>query len=112
VAKALGFTKEFDDVFDVVWAGDFPKPSVKAYEQLIRHTGIESHHTAMFEDLQRNLTAPHKIGMTTVLIVPPGTAGVFGKPGNEAVSEGFGPEVDFVTDDLSGFLSQVLAAIR
>jgi putative hydrolase of the HAD superfamily len=110
VAKALGFTREFHDVFDIVWSGDFPKPSPRAYERLIRHTGIDPSQAAMFEDLQRNLTAPHQLGMATVLIVPPGTGGVFGKPQQKAVSRGFGPEVDFITDDLGGFLKQVLAA--
>jgi putative hydrolase of the HAD superfamily len=67
----------------------------------------------MFEDLARNLAVPHDLGMATVLIAPEGT--------REVLTEGMGaedwelegrdaPHVDFVADDLSGFLENVLDA--
>jgi putative hydrolase of the HAD superfamily len=57
----------------------------------------------MFEDLARNLEVPHALGMTTVLVVPPAT--------REVVREGWelqgrdAPHVQYITDDLSGFLA-------
>ena len=56
----------------------------------------------MFEDLARNLSVPHALGMTTVLVVPPAT--------KQIVREGWEMEgrdaahVDHVTDDLTRFL--------
>jgi putative hydrolase of the HAD superfamily len=58
----------------------------------------------MFEDLARNLSVPHALGMTTVLVVPPATSDVVREgwelEGREAA------HVDYVTDDLTGFLRE------
>ena len=65
--------------------------------------------SAMFEDLARNLVVPHQLGMTTVLVVPDGT--------KEVVREDWELEgrdaahVDHVTDDLTGFLQRLSAAL-
>jgi len=63
----------------------------------------------MFEDLSRNLLVPQALGMATVLVVPGGTREVFTDEweleGQEA------DHVDFLTDDLGGFLERVLAVI-
>ena len=62
----------------------------------------------MFEDLARNLVVPHRLGMTTVLVVPDGTQEVVREDweleGHDAV------HVDHVTDDLTGFLQRLNAA--
>ena len=62
----------------------------------------------MFEDLARNLEAPHALGMTTVLVVPEGTREVFREDwelqGRDAA------HVDHLTDDLTGFLQRIMAA--
>ena len=64
----------------------------------------------MFEDLSRNLEAPHALGMTTVLVVPNGQREVFRQDweleGRDAA------HVDHVTDDLAGFLERVTAEAR
>lgn len=112
VAAALGFTSEFEDVFDIVWAGHLPKPSPQVYDQLIRQTKIEPAASAMFEDLTRNLIVPRRLGMAATLVVPPGTAGIFGETMDRTGKEGLAEEVDFVTDDLAGFLEAVLAVER
>lgn len=111
VAAALGFTDQFDDFFDIVWARHLSKPSSEVYEHLIRQTKIDPKRSAMFEDLTRNLVAPHRLGMTTILVVPPRTARVFGQRDEDGPAKGFGAEVDFVTDDLCGFLQSVLITI-
>jgi putative hydrolase of the HAD superfamily len=62
----------------------------------------------MFEDLARNLATPHKLGMTTVLVVPDGTKDVVREDwemeGHDA------PHVDHVTDNLTGFLAAIRKA--
>jgi putative hydrolase of the HAD superfamily len=60
----------------------------------------------MFEDLARNLETPHALGMTTVLVVPEGQRDVFREAweleGRDALF------VDHLTDDLSGFLEEIV----
>ena len=64
---------------------------------------------AMFEDLSRNLAVPAALGMRTILVVPGDTREVFHEDWEaEGRDE---PHVQFVTDDLSGFLDAVLDAI-
>jgi len=107
VAAKLGLLHHFEDIFDIVSTGHLPKPHVDTYRHLIEATGIDPARTAMFEDLLRNLLVPVRLGMTTVLVVPPGTSEVFH---DEWEFEGaHGEKLDFVTDDLAGFLGKVLA---
>ena len=72
---------------------------------LSRH-GVDAAKAAMFEDLARNLETPHALGMTTVLVVPEGQREVFREAweleGRDA------PYVDHLTDDLSGFLEEIV----
>ena len=60
----------------------------------------------MFEDLARNLEVPHALGMVTVLVVPEGQREVFREDwdleGRDAA------HVDYVTDDLAGFLRSIM----
>jgi putative hydrolase of the HAD superfamily len=62
----------------------------------------------MFEDLARNLEVPHRLGMTTVLVVPEATREVFREDweleGRDA------KHVDHLTDDLAGFLAGLAAS--
>ena len=66
--------------------------------------------TAMFEDLARNLVVPKALGMQTVLVIPAGTREVFQEDweleGRDA------DHIDYLTDDLGGFVENVVAAIR
>jgi putative hydrolase of the HAD superfamily len=109
VMQRLGIHEHFEDVFDIVAAELEPKPSPLTYERFLKRHGVEPTRAAMFEDLARNLSVPHQLGMTTVLVVPEGTREVFRQDwemeGRDA------PHVDHVTDDLVGFLRQ-LAGIR
>jgi putative hydrolase of the HAD superfamily len=109
IAERLGITRHFDEIFDIVAAELLPKPNRETYDRFIAATGIRAGAAAMFEDLARNLVVPQALGMATVLVVPEGTRSVFTEEweleGREA------PHVEFLTDDLSGFLEQVLAVI-
>ncbi len=108
-AAALGITDHFEDIFDIVAADLLPKPNRETYELFLDRTGVSPARAAMFEDLQRNLDVPHKLGMRTVLIVPSGTRELFADSWDLEGQDA--SPVDFVTDDLSGFLGAVNGAL-
>jgi putative hydrolase of the HAD superfamily len=110
VARRIGVLEHFDDIFDIA-AGDFvPKPDPAIYRRFIERLSILPARAAIFEDLSRNLEAPSALGMTTVLVK------VAGRPHPDA-REDWTPQdetaahVDHVTDDLSGFLGEILGAL-
>jgi putative hydrolase of the HAD superfamily len=106
-AEALGILQHFDAVFDIKAADYIPKPEPVAYQMFFRKHGVDPTQAAMFEDLVKNLKAPHAAGMKTVLIVP--------KTGITDLRDAWehGQEtpdfVEYVTDDLATFLASVLA---
>jgi putative hydrolase of the HAD superfamily len=102
VASRLGVTDHFDDIFDIVSSELLPKPNRETYDRFVRATGIAPDRAAMFEDLARNLAVPKALGMTTVLVAPPGTREVLTE--DWEVEGRDAPHVDFVTDDLAGFI--------
>ncbi|CAN5350440.1 pyrimidine 5'-nucleotidase [soil metagenome] len=71
VLDRLGITHHFGDIFDIVHAEYIPKPAIEPYRKFIARTGITAERSAMFEDIARNLEAPHALGMTTVLVTSP-----------------------------------------
>ena len=62
----------------------------------------------MFEDLARNLAVPKALGMTTVLIVPRNFEPTFSEIWER--DPAYDDDVDFVTDDLAGFLDAITRA--
>jgi putative hydrolase of the HAD superfamily len=102
VMQRLAIHEHFEDVYDIVAADLEPKPLAQNYDRFLALHRVDPHKAAMFEDLARNLAIPHALGMTTVLVVPEKTREVFREgwelEGREA------PHVDYVTDDLAGFL--------
>jgi putative hydrolase of the HAD superfamily len=108
VAERLGFTDQFEDIFDIVRSELLPKPARETYDRFIATTGVAPAKAAMFEDLARNLVAPKALGMRTVLVVPNGTREVFHE---DWEFEGRDDDhIDYLTDDLGGFLEGVIAA--
>jgi putative hydrolase of the HAD superfamily len=103
--KRLAVHEHFEDVFDIVAAELEPKPSVRTYERFLERHDVDASKTAMFEDLARNLEAPHALGMTTVLVVPEGTREVFREDWELAGHDA--PHVDHLTDDLAQFLKRI-----
>ena len=83
-----------------------PKPAHRTYQRFLRMHGVDPEKAAMFEDLARNLVVPHDLGMTTTLVVPDGTKNVVREDweleGRDAA------HVDHITDDLTGFLQNLL----
>ena len=105
VMKRLAVHEHFEDVFDIIAAELEPKPSPKTYERFLARHAVDPSKAAMFEDLARNLEAPHALGMTTVLVVPQGQREVFREDWElEGRDE---PHIDHVTDDLAGFLEAI-----
>ena len=108
IAERLGFTDQFEDIFDIVRSELLPKPNRETYDRFIAATGVAPGAAAMFEDLARNLVVPKALGMRTVLVVPNGTREVFHEDweleGRDA------DHVDYLTDDLGAFLEGVIAA--
>ena len=108
VLDKLGLGGHFAAVHDIVAAEFHPKPTEEAYLRFLRAHGVEASRAAMFEDLARNLEVPHRLGMATVLVVAPGEQVAARESwefeGREAAY------VDYITEDLAGFLEQILQA--
>jgi putative hydrolase of the HAD superfamily len=108
VMKKLAVHEHFEDIFDIVAAELEPKPSKRTYERFLKLHNVDPHKAAMFEDLARNLEAPHALGMITVLVVPEAQREVFREgwelEGRDAA------HVDYVTDNLAGFLQDTVPA--
>ena len=109
VAERLGVTRQFDDIFDIVSSELLPKPNAETYDRFLAATGVKPAEAAMFEDLARNLAVPAALGMATVLIVPEVALEIVGEDWEREGRDA--SHVDFVTDDLAGFLEGVLAEI-
>ena len=107
VMARLAIHDHFDDVFDIVAAALEPKPFPQTYDRFLAAHAVDPTRAAMFEDLSRNLSVPHALGMTTVLVVPPGTREVFREDWELEGRDD--PHVDHVTDDLVGFLQNIAA---
>ena len=109
VLDRLGIAEQFEAVFDIIAAELEPKPAPQTYHKFLTLHGVDPAKSAMFEDLSRNLVVPHQLRMTTVLVVPDGA--------QEVVREDWELEgrdaahVDYVTDDLTGFLAQLNASM-
>jgi putative hydrolase of the HAD superfamily len=103
VLKRLGLAHHFNDIFDIVHSDYVPKPQREPYDKFIRQTNIRSTTSAMFEDIARNLEAPHDLGMTTVLITSDDNADA-----NILNGEGRPDYVHHTTNDLAGFLKSIV----
>jgi len=105
VLQRLGIGAQFEAVFDIIAAELEPKPAPQTYRKFLDVHEVDPATSAMFEDLARNLVVPYQLGMTTVLVVPDGTAAVVRE---DWELEGRGAaHVDHVTDDLTGFLQKI-----
>ncbi len=104
-AKQLGVDHLFEDFFDIAAADFLPKPALQTYLNFFERHNVDPSKAAMFEDIVHNLEAPHAQGMLTVLVRP--------QQGAEDHREAWEKQahtpghVDFVTDDLTGFLNSL-----
>lgn len=105
-ARQLGILDHFDDIFDIVAAGLKPKPAPETYDRFLAAHEAVGESCVMFEDLARNLVAPKALGMTTVLVVPRNFEPTFSEIWER--DPAFDDAVDYVTDDLAGFLAAIV----
>ena len=68
VTKRIGIDQLFDGIFDIVDSDFIPKPSVEAYEKLIKKHKIDPKLSVFIEDIARNLKPAYEMGMKTVWI--------------------------------------------
>lgn len=110
VAGRLGVLECFDAVFDIDAAAYVPKPETRAYDAFLETHGVAAGEAAMFEDLPHNLEAPHALGMTTVLV----HSSYFDHPIQHEIAGWETPpaHVHHMTEDLTGFLAEVGAALQ
>lgn len=110
VATRLGIMGHFDDVFDIVAADYQPKPNAEPYPKMLARFGIEAQRTAFFEDMARNLTPAHKLGITTILVAEDGTDVNEKMNMPEQYRQHDAAHIDVTTDDLTALLSDISAA--
>lgn len=110
VATRLGIFDMFDDVFDIVAADYLPKPNAAIYPKMLARFGIEAQRAAFFEDMARNLTPAHQMGMTTVLVKEDGRDGLEEMHMPEKYRRHEDAHIDVTTGNLTGFLQNLVAA--
>jgi putative hydrolase of the HAD superfamily len=93
VIDRRGLSGMFDAVYGVEHAGYRPKPERQAFEAVLARDGSRPATAAMFEDVPRNLEAPHALGMRTVHVAADRVAA---------------PHIHHYTDDLAGFLTRLV----
>lgn len=104
VCEQLGLTGLFDDVFDIVSANYVPKPHPDIYPVMLKRFAIDPQKTAFFEDMARNLTPAHKLGMATVLVHEEGQDAAQNMNMPEKYRTHDDAHIDHKTADLAGFL--------
>ena len=102
--EQLGLGGLFEEAFDIVAAGLVPKPRDGAYDAFFSAHGVDPAHAAMFEDIAKNLAVPRARGMTTVMVTGKPDRIDHRQPQDREQAPAF---VDFITDDLAGFLGRV-----
>ncbi len=107
VLARIGVTHHFRDIFDIVHSDFIPKPEIGPYEKFVRQTGVNPQTSAMFEDIARNLEAPHALGMTTVLVVSPENHDA--EHLNKATGGVGQTHIHHITDDLARFLAAIVS---
>ena len=110
VLARLGITHHFGEIFDIVHSDFIPKPEMEPSTKFVAQTGIEPTTSAMFEDIARNLEAPHALGMTTVLVVSPENRDA--EHLNSTTGDTAQAHIHHITDDLAGFLEGLAANRR
>jgi len=103
VLARIGITHHFGDIFDIVHSDFIPKPEMEPYRKFVAETGINPETSAMFEDIARNLEAPHALGMVTVLVVSPENKDA--EHLNRQTGGTAQEHIHYVTDDLASFLA-------
>jgi len=107
VAGYLNLFDLFDGHFGVEDTDYIPKPNAHAYEAFLnRFAEIDPKTAIFFEDNLRNLKVPKDLGMTTVLVVSNEDWSHEPEAARPASGAGDADFVDYVTNDLAGWLAR------
>ncbi|MFQ6550065.1 pyrimidine 5'-nucleotidase [Aestuariibius sp. 2305UL40-4] len=93
ILAARGLTDLFEAIYGVEDADYVPKPQRAAFDAIFDSDNLTPDRSAMFEDDIRNLETPFALGLRTVHVA--------GEPDPA-------PHIHHHTDDLAGFLSQIV----
>ena len=102
ILNRLGMTSLFDEVWDIRTIAYQPKPQVEAYESVVATAGLDPAHSAMFDDIARNLVPARAMGMTTIWLK---TNAPWGKQG--PLMDVAQADIDHQTDNLAHFLHTI-----
>ena len=107
VMNRLGVAAHFEDIFDIV-AGDYsPKPNPEIYPAMLARFGLVPEKTAFFEDMARNLSPAHALGMTTILVEESGSDTLEAMNMPAEYRSHNDAHIHHKTNDSSGFLSKI-----
>jgi putative hydrolase of the HAD superfamily len=107
VAEKLGVLHLMEDICDIAACEFVAKPSPDAFQRMTDRHGVKPGEAAMFEDMPHNLEAPHALGMTTVLV----HSDYLDHPAQAQMKKwrGLPEHIHHATDDLTGFLTTLVA---
>lgn len=106
VGEHLGLYDLFDGVFAIEDADYVPKPKRSPYIKFCDVFDVNPHKAVLFEDSVRNLEVPKHMGMATVLVTSYADWSHEPEVVRPAGTTTKADWVDFVTDDLAGWLSR------
>ena len=106
VLRRLGGDELFEHVHDIRAMTFVPKPNREAYDGFFAAHGIDPLRAVMFDDLEKNLVAPHDLGMSTVHVVA-GEDYMHDQVEAWELGRGAGAHVHHITDDLARFLREL-----
>lgn len=66
ILSRLKMENSFDGIFDIANANYIPKPQQAPYDAMVNHFSINPKEAVMVEDMARNLTPAHHMGMATI----------------------------------------------
>jgi len=111
VTRAMKLDDLFDGMFGIEEMNYQPKPHIDAFDRFIDRFQVIPKDAVFFEDLSRNLEPAHALGFATVLVHSDKDWSHEPEAARPAGTGDEQPEfVDFLTDDLTGFLETILAA--
>ena len=98
VTKQLGIFDLFDGAFAITDADFIPKPSIEAYEKLVRKFDLDPKKSILIEDIAHNLKHAKHLGMKTVWL-----------ENNEAFAskDKDKPYIDYKIKNLPSFLKKI-----
>ncbi|MDO6416667.1 pyrimidine 5'-nucleotidase [Sphingomonas sp. BIUV-7] len=99
VLERIGLSEAFEAIHDIHACAYRPKPSAHSYESMIAAFGVDPRRALFADDMARNLTPAHALGITTLWI----------DNGSEQVGDlGAGEGIDYRTADLGAWLADIL----